>query len=500
MHYLDEFAELHGKDVVVREALAGQVPSAGVGTCFSRKAVLALLEDGDGIAFDAQSLTEDYDIGFRLKAKGLKEIFVRFPVILDDSEQARKKLLWGQSIRDSNVICVREYFPDTMATAIRQKSRWITGIVFQGYRTHRWTANPILNYFLWRDRKGAITNFISFIATIILFQLILLWLYQNLWPGAYHFLSIFESSEWLMGFLWLNFFLMMNRIAQRIFFVSSYYGLKEGLMSIPRLFWGNYINFMANWKAVKQVMQHGDVRRIAWDKTTHDFPTIGLENKERKKLGHILIGQKVITQEQLDSVLGRKKNGMKIGSALVHEGILTSTELADALSIQAGVPTESIDAYAISGDLINSVSASIALQYAILPIRREKSFLVLASESALDPISIAAISRKVGCQIRYVISPKGQVTIGLRKWYTHLRADDPQKTLGEAVSTGKINSNQSEEIWKFYVSRQILLAEILVSLGHINEAALRALLLQHSVTKLYPVSYTHLTLPTNREV
>jgi len=485
MHYLDEFAELHGKDVVVREALSGQVPSAGVGTCFSRKAVLALLEDGDGIAFDAQSLTEDYDIGFRLKAKGLKEVFVRFPVIFDDSNEARKKLLRGQSIRDSNVICVREYFPDTLATAIRQKSRWITGIVFQGYQTHHWTASPILNYFLWRDRKGAITNFISFIATIILIQLILLWLYQNLWPGAYHFLSIFESSEWLMGFLWLNFFLMMNRIAQRIFFVSSYYGLKEGLMSIPRLFWGNYINFMANWKAVKQVIQHGDVRRIAWDKTTHDFPTIGLENKERKKLGHILIGQKVITQEQLDSVLVHKKNGIKIGSALVHEGILTSAELADALSIQAGVPAESIDAYAISGDLINSVSASIALQYAILPIRREKSFLVFASESALDPISIAAISRKVGCQIRYVIAPKGQVTIGLRKWYTHLRADDPHKTLDEAVSTGKINSNQSEEIWKFYVSRQILLAEILVSLGHINEAALRALLLQHSVTKLY---------------
>ncbi|HHF8011458.1 TPA: phage receptor [Escherichia coli] len=65
MTYIDEFSELHGKDVPVREALAGQVPSAGVGTCFSRRAVTALLADGDGIAFDVQSLTEDYDIGFR---------------------------------------------------------------------------------------------------------------------------------------------------------------------------------------------------------------------------------------------------------------------------------------------------------------------------------------------------------------------------------------------------------------------------------------------------
>ena len=46
LSYLDEFSELHGKDVPVREALAGQVPSAGVGTCFSRRAVLALLADG----------------------------------------------------------------------------------------------------------------------------------------------------------------------------------------------------------------------------------------------------------------------------------------------------------------------------------------------------------------------------------------------------------------------------------------------------------------------
>ena len=485
MHYLDEFAELHGKDVVVREALAGQVPSAGVGTCFSRKAVLTLLEEGDGIAFDAQSLTEDYDIGFRLKAKGLKEIFVRFPVILDDSKEARKKLLTGQSIRDSNVICVREYFPDTLGTAIRQKSRWITGIVFQGYKTHRWTLNPILNYFLWRDRKGAITNFISFMATIILVQLVLLWLYQNFWPGAYRFLSIFESSEWLMSFLWLNFFLMMNRIIQRIFFVSSYYGLAQGLLSIPRLFWGNYINFMANWKAVKQVMEHGDVRRIAWDKTTHDFPTIGIENKERKRIGEILIDQGVITLEQLNAVLGHKKTGMRIGSALVHEGVLTSVELADALAIQAGVSTESIDPYAISEELISTISASIALHYAILPIRRETNSLVVASEAALDPISLAAISRKVHRQISYVIVPKGQVTVGLRKWYANKSANDPRKILDDAVAENKVNIDQAAEIWEFYVSRQILLAEILVSLGHINEAALRALLLQHSVTNLY---------------
>lgn len=130
MTYIDEFSELHGKDVPVREALAGQVPSAGVGTCFSRRAVTALLADGNGIAFDVQSLTEDYDIGFRLKEKGMTEIFVRFPVVDEAKEREQRKFL--QHARTSNMICVREYFPDTFSTAVRQKSRWIIGIVFQG--------------------------------------------------------------------------------------------------------------------------------------------------------------------------------------------------------------------------------------------------------------------------------------------------------------------------------------------------------------------------------
>lgn len=52
-----------------------------------------------------------------------------------------------------------------------------------------------------------------------------------------------------MTLLWLNFGLMVNRIVQRVIFVTGYYGLTQGLLSVLRLFWGNLINFMANWRA-----------------------------------------------------------------------------------------------------------------------------------------------------------------------------------------------------------------------------------------------------------
>ena len=123
-HYLDEFAETHGKDIVVREALAGQVPSAGVGTCFSRRAVMALIEAGNGIAFDVQSLTEDYDIGFRLKAFGMKEIFVRFPVYeLDKSHARRVAAETGINLREASVISVdhRHCLPGFQNTPLGQE-------------------------------------------------------------------------------------------------------------------------------------------------------------------------------------------------------------------------------------------------------------------------------------------------------------------------------------------------------------------------------------------
>ena len=82
----------------------------------------------------------------------MEEIFVRFPVT-DNLLARHAEKSPSRSKSDGNVVCVREYFPETFQTAVRQKSRWIIGIVFQGFKTHRWTDDWRLNYFLWRDRK-----------------------------------------------------------------------------------------------------------------------------------------------------------------------------------------------------------------------------------------------------------------------------------------------------------------------------------------------------------
>ena len=479
-HYLDEFAEMHGKDVVVREALAGQVPSAGVGTCFSRRAVLVLLQEGDGIAFDIQSLTEDYDIGFRLKARGLSEIFARVPAdLLPEQAEAAKSLRFaGRNLRVASTVAVREYFPDTFSTAVRQKSRWIIGIVYQGFRTHRWTHSPVMNYFLWRDRKGVITNFASFLAMLLAAQLMLIWVYQKIVPDSYQFLSIFEGDALLTGLLLLNLGLMSNRLVQRVIFVSSYYGLMEGLLSVPRVLWGNLINFMANWRAVRQVLASGDSRRVAWDKTSHEFPSLGSQGRARQPLGEILVAQGALSNERLIAALQTPMRGLRVGSQLVHRGIINTGQLAEAMAAQGHVAWECMDGLALAPTLLAQLPAPIALHYAVLPLREEGQRLVLASESHVDPVSLAAIGRKLARPVSYVIVPKGQVVVGLRHWYARHRTASGRTLLDNVIVSGCLSAPEAESIWQEYVSLQVLMCEVLQSLGRVDTAALSAVLLR----------------------
>ncbi|WP_161866358.1 cyclic di-3',5'-guanylate-activated glycosyltransferase NfrB [Pseudomonas yangonensis] len=452
-HYVDEFAENHGKDVVVREALTGQVPSAGVGTCFSRRAVAALLEEGDGIAFDVQSLTEDYDIGFRLKAKGMKCIFARFPVS-DPKLALAQESGWGMSKRFSQVICVREHFPRTWSHAVRQKSRWITGIVFQGTTNLGWSTRKTLNYFLWRDRRGLLAYLLSFLVNMLLVVLLCMWLFGLFNPDAWHFPSILSGSPLLSTLLWLNGVLLLNRLFQRAYFVTRFYGIGQGLLSAPRMMWSNFVNFFANVRALKQVLAMGDSRRVAWDKTTHEFPSLG--QNQQTPLGQRLVEQGVLSEEQLAAALTNPVR-RRLGRQLLLDGLLDSRQLVQALAEQLDEPWAPLDPFRLERRLMEAFPRRLALRYAVLPVAEEGQTLVLASERLLSQVSVGAISRQLGRPVRWQLAPQGRVTLGLRYWYGGRHAGEEVSRMLDMLERHAGDEALLEEVCK----HQVLFGDLL---------------------------------------
>ena len=174
--YMDEFAEMHTKDLEVRQRISGVIPCAGVSACFSREAIQHLNDQNHGEAFRTSSFTEDYDIAFRVSELGFKSAFIAYPAnyaIDIDIDSGNPGIL-----HRTLPVATREFFPSGLEAAYRQRARWLLGIVFQGSQEHGWKGSLGTKYFLARDRKGVITSPAVMLAYFALANLTVFELYR----------------------------------------------------------------------------------------------------------------------------------------------------------------------------------------------------------------------------------------------------------------------------------------------------------------------------------
>jgi len=247
-HYADEFAEAHMKELVVREAVGAAVPLAGVGCAIERVALSRLAARRDGRPFAGASMTEDYELGLRLGAIGLKTIFVRIPV-----EQGGRA-----------VVASRGHFPSTLSAAVRQKARWIGGIAFAGWDRLGWRGGIGERWMRMRDRRGPLAALLL----IAGYGAALLWAQVALAAslGAQVAVPVSAPLAMLMS---INGRLLAWRMLMRTSFTTAVYGWKEGLRSIPRTVVGNVVTVLA---ARRALLLHSAGGARQWDKTQHIFP------------------------------------------------------------------------------------------------------------------------------------------------------------------------------------------------------------------------------------
>lgn len=248
-HYGDEFAELHGKQMVLREALGASIPSAGVGCAFARDSLHKLSVQTRGKPFDAQSMTEDYELGLHLTGGESRGIFAR----LRD--------------RRGQWVATQEFFPEKLEDAIRQKSRWMAGISLSGWDRLGWQDNWRENWMRLRDRKASFAAIVLAIAYIAIILTGLLLLAERM--SGYRLQPV---SPFLKTLLFLNAGFLLWRLMMKAVFVFALYGLREAILSIPRTVVANLINIMAVWRALTHYVQELAGQPARWEKTSHFYP------------------------------------------------------------------------------------------------------------------------------------------------------------------------------------------------------------------------------------
>jgi bacteriophage N4 adsorption protein B len=247
--YCDAFAELHTKDMILRQVFNTFIPFAGTGMAFS-KGIFNYLEDNYPNLFNEHNLTEDYELGLRLHKLGYNVLFMNTP----------------ECNNCKHMVVTSEFFPNNFWAAVRQRSRWIAGICFQNWKIHKWDGSKKVKYFLYRDRKGIFNHFISTLAYFILVMFIA---YEFLW--VFFDYELFDSVVIPGTVLWYMLvccmFLMANRFIHRFIFTKKWYGKKYALKSLLRVFVDNFINFFATIRAVK--VFHQTKKKVVWDATEH---------------------------------------------------------------------------------------------------------------------------------------------------------------------------------------------------------------------------------------
>ena len=410
--YMDEFAEWHGKDLVVRESMTDTVPSAGVGTCFSHRALQVLAGETQNQPFNTDSLTEDYDVGARLAKVGMNAIFVRFPV---EFRVLRKS--WFRKPYESTLkmpLCVREFFPDTFRTAFRKKARWTLGIGLQGWEQMGWNGSLANRYLLFRDRKGVVTAFVSILAYVILVQLVALIILRQsgLWDVS--FPTPFEANGWINYLLIANGIALGWRILHRCYFTTVLYGWQHGLLSIPRMVVGNFVNFMAASRAWRMFLVGKALnRKLVWDKTMHDFPSTDLVAAAPRKLGSVLLSWQAINDTHLQTALDEQQTRhMPLGRILLSHGWLDDETLAEAIAFQNDLPRVFDVAHKADASLLTD---EFALRWRVVPLGlNEEGRAQIAVASPLTAEGLQQISAELGSEPVQLIARESEIVAQLR--------------------------------------------------------------------------------------
>jgi adsorption protein B len=250
-HYLDEFAEAHGKVLPVREALGAALPFAGVGCAIDRVLLGQIAAARGDVPFDESSLTEDYELGLTVAAMG-----------------GRTKLVRSRDSRGA-LVAVRAYFPASLGAAVRQKARWMTGIALAGWDRTGWAAGGSIgeHWMRMRDRRATLAIPILAIAYLALVA----WgISLGIYLAAGTVPPAPEGA--LRPLLAANFALLGWRIAMRMLFTARAFGPVEALLSIPRLFVANLVALLAARRAMAIYLPTLRGKPAVWDKTPHHFP------------------------------------------------------------------------------------------------------------------------------------------------------------------------------------------------------------------------------------
>ncbi len=226
-------------------------------------------------------------------------------------------------------VATREYFPRNFRAAVRQRTRWVTGIALQSWEfdTALETARQL--YWFWRDRKGLISNMIAPAMNILFVCGAATWTCAE---ATHHRWALARDMERFYPVYAIGLALLVLHASLRAVFSARIYGWRFACGVPLRIIVGNWINFFATTRAIWTYTATRIRRKpLHWAKTDHAYPDRAANLSERKRIGEVLTGSQWISAAILQSALSSRPPNRRLGEHLLLLGLITEENLYTAL-------------------------------------------------------------------------------------------------------------------------------------------------------------------------
>jgi type IV pilus assembly protein PilB len=162
-----------------------------------------------------------------------------------------------------------------------------------------------------------------------------------------------------------------------------------------------------------------------------------------ERLGRLLCNAGILTEEQLQkALLDQKKEGGRLGTALVKLGFIAEDKLLQFLSRQYGIPSIDLNTIEIEEAIIKLIPTEVIQKYHVVPVKRAGAVLSVAMVDPTDMFAVDDIKFMTGYEVVPLVASEGAIGKAINKYYDQAQS---MQTVLQNIEADEENLNVIEE-------------------------------------------------------
>lgn len=174
-----------------------------------------------------------------------------------------------------------------------------------------------------------------------------------------------------------------------------------------------------------KLMSKADLRRTLRKHRSHIF------------IGDLLVNLGLLDPEDLMQILEvQQVDGKRIGRLLIEHGMITETNLLNALSLQLGIPRLVPSPGILQPSVLKGVSKAFLLRHDCLPVSRDGDAVTVIMSDPLCPETLHSLEKIFRCRIEPAIAASDEIQKGIKTIFDDLKLAD-RHTATRVVRQGR---------------------------------------------------------------